>query len=113
MYRAKAPTVRQAMKMIFPAVEGIKPPDFNIKNHMLKQKPPKKHPNPSVTSANVTASPPAINPVTQAATKYAPWIPLETGVCMTYTMRIDTAKLKIYAVERKTCSHLVLIPMRV
>ncbi len=69
MYRAKAPTVKQAMKMIFPAVEEIKAPDFNTRNHMLRQKPPKKHPSPSVISENVTASAPAINPVTHAATK--------------------------------------------
>ena len=93
MYRVKAPTVRRAMKIILPDVEVIRPPDFRTKNHMLTQKPPKKHPSPSVISENRTATPPAINPVTHAAIKYAPCIALEIGGFMTYMIKIVTPKL--------------------
>ena len=93
MYSAKPPTVKRAIKTIFPVVDEIRPPDFRTKNHMLRQKPPKKHPRPSVMSAKITETPPAITPVMHAATKKAPWMAFETGGFMTYMMRMVTPKL--------------------
>lgn len=68
MYRAGAPTVKQEMKIIFPVVLGIVPPGLRIRIHMLKQKPPRKQLILSVTSLNRRAAPPAMKPVTHAAT---------------------------------------------
>lgn len=68
MYRAGVPTVKHEMKIIFPVVLEIVPPDLRTKTHMLKQKPPRKQLIPSVTSLNRREAPPAIKPVTHAAT---------------------------------------------
>lgn len=93
IYSAKPPTVKRAINMILPVVDEISPPDFRTKNHILRQKPPKKHASPSVISAKITETPPAIIPVTHAATKKAPCMAIETGGLMTYTMRMVTPKL--------------------
>lgn len=68
IYRAEAPMVKQEMKMIFPVLLGIVPPGLRIKTHMLQQKPPRKQLTPSVISLNRREPPPAIKPVTHAAT---------------------------------------------
>lgn len=68
MYRAGVPTVKQEMKIIFPVVLWIVPPDPSTNTHMLKQKPPRKQLIPSVTSLNKREAPPAIKPVRHAAT---------------------------------------------
>jgi hypothetical protein len=60
------------MKMARPAVEGIRPPDFKLRNHMLRQKPPNKQPKPSVMSENTKERPPKMAPVKKAATKKPP-----------------------------------------
>lgn len=69
MYKAGAATVKQEMKIIFPVVFEIVPPGLRIKTHMLKQKPPRKQLIPSAISLNRREPPPAIKPVTHAATK--------------------------------------------
>jgi len=43
-------------------------------------------------------------------TKYAPWTALLMGGFIIYTMSTKTAKLVRYAVDKKTCTHLFLMP---
>jgi hypothetical protein len=54
--------------MARPVVDSIKPPGFNTKNHIDKQKPPRQHPSPSVTSLKTKEMPPNMTPVNTAAT---------------------------------------------
>lgn len=63
--------------------EWIRPPGRNTRNHMLKQKPPKRQPRPSVTSGNTSEMAPQITLGTKIPTKYPPWRALLTGGFMT------------------------------
>jgi hypothetical protein len=89
----------QPMKMARPVAEEISPPSFRLKNHMLRQKPPRRHPKPSVRSAKTRDRMPKMTPVTKAATKKAPWTPLETGGFIRKTINTVTASAVRYAAE--------------
>jgi hypothetical protein len=67
------------MKIARPVTDVIRPPDLRHRNHMLKQNPPRRHPKPSVISEKTNDTAPNMTPVKNAATKKAPWMPLETG----------------------------------
>lgn len=81
----------QPMKIARPVVEVIKPSALRLKNHMLRQKPPRRQPNPSVRSEKTRARPPKMRPVKNAATKKAPCTPSDTGAFMRYTISTVTA----------------------
>lgn len=90
------------MKIARPVIEPMSPPDLRQRNHMLTQKPPSRHPNPSVMSGKTSEIAPKMTPLKKAATKNAPWTPLETGGFIRYTIRTVTASAVKYAAEPKT-----------